>query len=401
MRLFEQSLDKEGWKEYTLVTLLALFITISIAIKVDIMTYDHPDFPKVMDHHKYIEMAKGNPLNFHIAPFCWRIFVPSLAKIFPFSLQRNFFMIAFMGIFLTGITIYFVMKEFFSSRIYATIGIFTFFSLGWGLNCALYDFWLPDALSFLFMTLILYSILIRNDLLFVILLLIGVSVKESVLFIAPLYYTFNTRKFIDLRLFMKFVLLVFPSILVLIAVRLIIPAMNEDLVYLSTLNEKLKMVYKGMSSYNYRELFYSVGVNRFQNLSYKALKAYSVGTFGVFIMLTPFFAIKKNGLLFVKFLPFLIFVYAQLLFAVNTERLLIFAFPAMIILTLNGLKAISDRLCINPLLFISLPIVLWGLNMISDGNQAKMELQLLVYILFLAFTFQIGRVKKNNDLNIV
>lgn len=108
-------------------------------------------------------------------------------------------------------------------------------SLGWASKFTLHKFWLPDSLSFLFITLAIYSILVKNDNLFLVLLMLGVLVKESVIFVAPLYYTFNTKKLIDLQLIKKCILFTLPAIGTLTAVRFAIPAMNSDPSYLSTL----------------------------------------------------------------------------------------------------------------------------------------------------------------------
>ena len=49
----------------------------------DIMDYKHINFNYPLDYHKYLWMATNN-LDFHISPFCWRIFVPYMTSLLPF-----------------------------------------------------------------------------------------------------------------------------------------------------------------------------------------------------------------------------------------------------------------------------------------------------------------------------
>jgi len=60
------------------------------------------------------------------------------------------------------------------------------------------------------------------------------------------------------------------------------------------------------------------------------INTYTVGTFGDVVLLPLFGLRRKAGLAF-RFLPFLVEVYSQLLFAHNEERLLVIAFLALIL----------------------------------------------------------------------
>lgn len=117
----------KGRKELIAVLILAVILTGLIAgvmlIRGNLLTPGHPDFSEPWDHHKYIHMATESPVGFHIAPFCRRIFVPALAKLLPFGLQCNFFLIAFVSICLTGVTVYYLAKKSTSSLVYGFIGM--------------------------------------------------------------------------------------------------------------------------------------------------------------------------------------------------------------------------------------------------------------------------------------
>jgi hypothetical protein len=95
------------------------------------MTFDDPNFPKPWDHHKYIEVAQNNILNFHSAPFCWRIGVPLLVKLLPFNIFWNFLIISFMGVWFTGVVTYYLAKILFLTRTYSFLAMIMFYSLGW------------------------------------------------------------------------------------------------------------------------------------------------------------------------------------------------------------------------------------------------------------------------------
>jgi hypothetical protein len=297
---------------------------------------------------------------------------------------------------MTGVMIYYVARAFDFTKIYAFIGMLMFFSLEWGAKFTLLVFWGVDPLSFLFITLAMYSILTKKEIFFLVVLTVGVTVKESVIFVAPLYYTFNARKFIDLELAKRMLLLIIPACIVLISVRLGIPKMNDDLTYLNTLSEKLYIVQEGTASYDYWELFRNVGLQRFKDLSLSTLGTYSVCPFGFVIMALPFFSAKKNTRLFFKFAPFLALVYSQLLFAVNTPRLLVLGFPAIIIMALNGVFAVSETLFVNPRYFLILTMLLFGLDLISfnpflsdPSHNLLMEAVIFTLFLGLGFSFRV------------
>jgi len=80
----------------------------------------------------------------------------------------------------------------------------------------------------------------------------------------------------------------------------------------------------------------AIGLPRLAQPSFEMLYAWTVGTFGFVPTLAPLLAIRRNLVPFFRFLPFLLLVYSQPLFAGDTSRLLVLAFPAVIVLALNG-----------------------------------------------------------------
>lgn len=374
------------WKELMTVLGVAFLLTVMLLLRTQLMTSAHPDFSKPWDHHKYIEMASRDPLDFHIAPFCWRILVPLLARSLPFSLPWSFLLISFSGIWLTGVAMYYIARHFFSATAHAALGLVTFFSLGWAAQFPLSDFWLPDALSFFFIALGIYAIVAKRDGLFLAVTVLGVCVKESVMFITPLYYTLNARRFLDWQALGKCVLMALPALAVLGTIRVMVPAMNDDLDYVASLPRSLAVVQQGASSYDYGQLLQSIGFERFRRLSASDIRTYSFGTFGVLVMLLPLFSLRRNSIVFLRFLPFLVLGYAQLLFAVNNERLIVVCFPAMILLALNGIASVAERLSLDLSLALPLPLLFLALTVAGVGN---LEVQFLLFALCLALAFQL------------
>ena len=354
------------------------------------MTPDHPDFAMPWDHHKYAWMAREDPLGFHIAPFCWRLLVPCLARLLAFDLPTSFLLIAFAGISMTGVIVYALARELFQASSFGTIALLMYFSQGWAGKFALHDFWLPDALSYLFIALGIYAVFTRHDALFVLALAIGVLAKESVIFVAPLYYTLRTGRLVDPGLFKRCVLLTLPAILVLLSLRVLIPSMNDDPGYLNTLPETARIVQDGVSSYDYADLFASIGLRRLRDLSMETLYSLTIGTFGVLLLL-PLFAWKRSGVLLLRFLPFLVLVYAQLLFSVNEERLLAVAFPAVILMALTGVDALAAKLSIRPAWLAPVFFLFVGVDMAAESffSDSQLIVELLVFLAGLSLCFNV------------
>lgn len=346
-------------QEAAIVANLAIALTIIVLLATDILTRESRNFGRAGDHNAYIAMAKGNPLDAtelkgtkcYMVPYCWRIATPVMAKILPFDLQSNFLLIAIVSTALTGVTTYYLAKAFGFSPIFAFIGMLMFFSMRWGAKWGLFDFWIPDALGLLIIVAAVYCVITKNDIGFAILITLGVTVRETTVLVAPLYYTFNARKPIDLRIAVRLLLLTLPSIAVLIGLRIAIPssgftAQDED-------------VWARIGR------IMAVRIRAFELPS--GLRRYALAPFGVMMALLPFFSPKRNAALLLKFLPFILLCYGQLLLASNTERLLVVAFPAVLILALHGLSHFATIMAIDPRYLAILPLSSLAIHLITDS----------------------------------
>lgn len=297
-----------------LFSFLLTLATISIT---GLLMPSHEWFSASADHQSYLAMAKS-PFNYYIAPFCWRIGVPLVAGMFN-NAQMGFLAITVTSFILSGVGLYLLAESYGFSGVLPAVGVLLFFFSD-GVRFALFDFYLPDALMFSILIFSILSILKRNDIFFMVLLLLGVFVKETILLVLPLRYSLVVSKPVEPRALFRTFLLGLPAILVLFAIRFLIP--NEN------------------PGYNYGTLLTWMPQHHINNFS---LNEYVFRSFGIAAIL-PFLAIKKNRVLFLRFSPFLILVFSQLLFAGNTYRLIAVGIPAMIIMSLNTLNQPNPNL---------------------------------------------------------
>ena len=360
------------------------------------MDYSHPHFKNIWDHHKYLWMAKNNPLDFHIAPFCWRILVPSLAKILPFGVENNFKLIAFLSVMFTGFFTFKIGQKIFSDLIYAYSMMFGYFSLVLATKFVLYDFWLPDAFSFLLITAGIYSILIRNDFLFVLITCLGAMTKEVVLFILPLYYTLRAEKLLDRKLALKTILISLPALSVFILIRLLIPSMNDNQLYLSNLPDELKIVHLGSSQYTYIDAFKQVISERIKDFSGGLIHQITLYPFLIYFLFQVFDlkSLIKWG---IKFLPFLFLIYLQIFFAMNTDRLVVAGFPAILIMSISGLKNLIEKAKLHKMSVIVLTLTFFLMNFFSGIYYSHWLYlrQIFVFVLVVG-VFKIHKKLKSN-----
>jgi len=375
-------------REFLFVAGVALVIIAAMRFRTDTLTYDHPQFLNPWDHHKYIWMTTNNPFDFHIAPFCWRVGTPALAAALPFDIERSFMILNYLALWMTGVAMFYLARRFGFSKTTAFTGMVAFFSIGWVVKANLYNIFKPDPLAFLFVTLTIYCIVDRRDVLYTVLLAVGVLFKESVIIVAPLYYTLRADRLLDFRLLLRAIILSLPAVAVFVAIRLLIPMKNEDFFYLSTLPEALQQVQLGRSTFDLGWLWREIGLERLKSLSPESLLHYTVGTFGAVAALMPLFAVKKNLRLLTRFLPYLILVYAQILFATNDTRLLAIGFPAVIIMALNGAEAIARHVHIGTMAIAGLFGVLICLLLVRTWMLFLPGIyEAVIFLTFLAFCF--------------
>jgi hypothetical protein len=336
------------------------------------MTVDHPAFTRAGDHHKYVYMAEHGVWDFHVAPFCWRIGEPLIARVLPFGIQSNFRVITLASLWLTGIAMYMMVRAFGGGRAVSTFAMLAFFGVGWATKYAVFDFWLPDPAALAIATLAMWSVLTRRDAAFAVLLTLGVMVKESVLFVALLYWTLPPAAGDRLGRLVRGLIAVLPAVIVLMGLRMTIPAMNHDAGYISSLPPRLTEVDENRTSYTYSEQLSRISWQRVRDVSVRFLEtahSYTVGSFGVLVLVLPLFALRRNARLLVRLSPLLILVYFQLLLATDTQRLLVLGLPAVMLMAVSGVDGLARR-GISVVAMLPLPLLVIGMNLWKADRMA-------------------------------
>src|SRR5271169_2519084 len=92
-----------GWRELVAIVLMCVAMLGMVYLRTYRITRADDVFRQPYDHHKFIYMAEHNALDFHIAPFCWRLLNPLLASWLPFHTDTNFLVLMLAEILLTAV----------------------------------------------------------------------------------------------------------------------------------------------------------------------------------------------------------------------------------------------------------------------------------------------------------
>jgi len=342
-----------------LAGLISTGLAVALLLRTDLRTYDHPDFFKPADHHKYIYMATHSLGDFRIAPFCWRIGLPLLIQVLPFKVQSGFLLVTLLSIGGTGLVLWSLIKSMGYSDLESLFAILLYFSIPWGPKYQLYDFWLPDALSLLIVSLVFYFTVRQKPWLVGVILGLGVLVKEAVIFATPLVYTLQARRIVDVSQLRKTLPVVLLPILLLIIVRAVIPARNHDPNYLASLPPELSQVQRGTAEYSLIYLLNNIAKERIEQASLRELYRWTIGSFGLLPVFLGLLGVFKNPNLALRLSPFILLSSCQPLFAVNVQRLVVLASPAVVLLAIVGAEKMIEHLprfshLLLPLGFLSL-----------------------------------------------
>ncbi len=374
LEAFPQQSNSYTRREHWFALLLAASLTGVVLCRTHLLTDAHPAFALSIDHHKYLYMAQ-EPLTFHVAPFCWRILVPLLARALPFPLATNFLLISVVAVCLMGSGMVRLARNLGHTDTLAFSAASLLFTVGWATKFVLQDFWLPDALAFCLTVWAMVCLVERRTLAFVVLLTVGVCVKESVFFVGPLCFHFLPEELRGWRRWKRTLQMLLPAVLTIAALHGAIPARNSDAAYMASLPQQLRDVQPGLHSYAPGELFALNGAPRLQHVTLHDLSRYTLGTFGVLMVALPCLAARNRHVLW-QFAPFLLLVYAQILFASNVERLAAAGFPVFILMAMNGLESVQKHFALPEWLLVLLPLPFVALILIDiDRKQAPLAVQ--------------------------
>lgn len=287
--------------------LLSLLLTGCWLLITPRLTPANPDFAQNWDHLRYIDMARGGNTE---APYAYRVLTPFLARLMPFDLTTNFSLITFLSLWGTGVAVYALALAFDFTPIIALLGCVLFYSLYWATGFVIWDFWLCDPLLFLLIALAIRAAKLKQARRFAVFLAIGILDKEAMLCVMPLWFTFNPS------LWKHGLVLTAVAFLVFVGLRIAVPTKPYDYNLLESLRVEITA--------------------RAQTFGLSTLRTWTFGVFGLLAAL-PFLT-RRNLVHAARFAPFLLLIYAQLLVASDTERLLVIAFPAVIIMSLETVR---------------------------------------------------------------
>jgi hypothetical protein len=140
-----------------------------------------------------------------------------------------------------------------------------------------------------------------------------------------------------------------------------IPSWNERPAYLASLPLPIRRNARTVPSYN------AIHVVRatVERQDWPGAVFDALTTFGVTVSVLVVLGARAVRGFAVKFAPFLVLVLSQLLFALNTQRLVALAFPAVIVLALAGLRWLRDDLHVDEGILFALALGTFGLGLIQ------------------------------------
>lgn len=344
---------------------LSLLLAALTLWRTEKLTPEHPTFSAPADYHKYLYMAAHGPASLHIAPFCHRIGQPVLLSVMPCSPETGSLWLAFFFVAGTGLLIYGIGRHLGFSFWLALTGMLFFYATPTAAKQAFYGYLQPDASTYFFIALLLWLIVAGKDLAFVMALCLAIAFKESALFVVPLFYTLRAEKLIDLRRLLQTLAAAAPALLVFVLIRWSIPAWNDDAAYVQSLPPELSQVQNMNSHYGYAQLIREIGLPRFQNAGAAEMYQWTIGTFGFALMLFSIVGMALQRMNFLKWLPLLLLIYAQLLFAVNVERLLVAGIPLFVVFSLFALREMIHKLRAPEWMLVFIPLSFWLLSLVT------------------------------------
>jgi hypothetical protein len=319
---------------------LAAVCTALLWLRTDHLTPGSAYFPLPWDHHMYIAMATGGPFAFHIAPYCWRVLAPAIVWALPFSTELGFQLVSTLSVWGTGLAVWVLLRRLGFGRDLSMAGLLLYFALGYATKWTLFDFWLTDPLGFLLATVAVLLALSGRDVAFAACLVLGVLAKESVVFVAPLAYTLRARRPWEPALALRVAGATLPAVVALVAVHLGIPERNGDAAYVAGLPRAIRD--NVIPHYTYGTVVHDTVLKRYHHLPNTLL--HSVYAFGLAVPVLAVIGLRspRARSFAVRAVPFLVLVYVQLLFAFNTERLLVLGLVAMVPLATWGLEQLME-----------------------------------------------------------
>jgi hypothetical protein len=276
-----------------------------------------------LDAHIYVAMAES-PTVFTMPPYAYRIGVPWVAHLLPFSIEMNFFLLTCFGLLAALVLGYILFRELGYSHGLALLGL-SFVAAAPEVSVYLGNHFLVDPLALGLILAVLVAIekgVSAGPI--ALLLLIASLFKETAFFVVPvLYLRLAGARRVDRQAAWQTLLISAPAIVASLTLRLAWGGAFDAFPYLSPWEGQRRAWYGSMEAY----------------------QAIWSGLFGYLAVLAIVNAFSERWRDFVRrYLPYAALVVAQLLVPQNPERMLFFAFPVVIPLALVEFQRIRDEL---------------------------------------------------------
>ena len=320
---------REAWTALALALLLLALVDAAVVARLGFLHAAEEVLEH--DHHRYIAMAESTPGRFEaeapVPPFCWRLLVPALVwGLARAGLGVDAGYYATTQIFLLGflLALYAHLRQRGHAPAAARWGLVLAALLPATLRWYAYQYWMPDPLA-LFLVALSFVLLWAGRWAWLVpLALVGVATRESYVIVLPYLLLFTLRT-ATVRVALRRTLLVaLPALTLLVVLRHVIePAAPYDVV--ATL--KRMVAFRLRHSRGGQQPYFM-----------------TVGTFGVLVPVLLLFPGRAWAWCRRHYddLAVLATAYASLLLANNTDRLLVYALPALLPAALASLARWRD-----------------------------------------------------------
>ena len=290
------------------------------------------------DHYRYMAMVRrgDTPAQQRLAhepPFCWRILIPFIVSLLSETgagLNGAYYLVTnlLLGFYL--FIFYLYLRELGFGGIYALAGIILVGLTPGAVRWYEYQYWMTDPAGLFFVILGFY--LIRSGKYFGLLAVSVAAVLARETYLAvPVYYFFSQWQKEDLRTALrKCAPVIVIPVALLIVIRVLIPSGGD---------------------YNLGGIGRKVISFRIENFWPQQLYFTTLGSFGVIFPLLFLFPSRLAGGYWKKHYPGLIYVlliYSSLAAGYNTDRLLAYALPVLLVYALKNLKKMIDCSGVRP-----------------------------------------------------
>lgn len=291
-----------------------------------------PDVVLETDHLRYIEMAKG-PENTQLRgiayepPFCFRILTPKLVSLLidlGVDLHVAFYALTHVFLVFFLFALYLLLTTFGLEERYCVLGLILTGLMQGAVRWYSYQYWMTDPLALLLITVAMLLIrLERLGALFV-LSVVAVTARETYLLVFPYLFLHTWRRSGLMIALERTLAIVIAPLAILLLIRASAPALpGPGFVRLVTFFAKW----------------------RWDRLLDNQLYICTIGSFGVLLPLLLLY--PKRMLAYWKRHPeeiaVIAIVYASLLLANNTDRLLAYAVPVVLPAALLNLRSLVTR----------------------------------------------------------